>query len=78
MDKKRMPRKDAVRDQGPVQANPSVEKFKCPCGKGWIVTEQTGFARNKRSMTTIECDACSEQYMILNEKGDNWALVPQD
>ena len=78
MEKRRMAKKGAAQDQGTVLTSTSIEKFKCPCGQGWTVTEQTGFARNKRCMTTIECDACRQMYMILNEKGGNWSLVPQD
>ena len=53
-----------------------IDKYKCPCGKGLIVTEQDTHVGHKQRFTTIECKVCSQKYKIQNETSYNWSLVP--
>ena len=65
----------ASREQ--TQGAPIVDKFKCPCSKGWIISEFDPRSRNKQRMTTLACEKCKQEYVILGETSYNWTLVPR-
>ena len=77
MKQPRPSRKAETTSREQTQGAPIVDKFKCPCSKGLIVSEYDPRSRNKQRMTTLKCAACAEKYVILNETSYNWSLVPR-
>lgn len=76
MDRKRVSHEAEAWGRGQVQGHTIIDKYKCPCGKGFIVTEQDTHVGHKQRITTIECKECIQKYKILNETSYNWSLVP--
>lgn len=77
MKQKPTARKPETGSREKTQGAPIVDKFKCPCSKGWIVSEFDPRSRKKQRMTTLQCESCREHYVILNEESYNWTLVPR-
>ena len=71
------PRKAENDTREKPQGAPIVAKFKCPCSKGWIISEFDPRSRNKQRMTTLACEKCKQEYVILGETSYNWTLVPR-
>lgn len=60
---------------GAVKGHTIIEKYLCPCGNSFIVTERDTHVGFKQFNAWIVCSNCIQRYKIINPNSRSWSIV---
>ena len=63
---------------GPTWGETITEKYECPCGKGFILTEHDTHTGHKQFFASLNCKECEKRYEIINASSRSWSLVSRN
>lgn len=63
---------------GTIQGHTITRKYSCPCGNGFVITENDTHVGFKQFHTWIDCSACNQVYQIENPTSRSWSIIPKN